>query len=94
MFKPVEVKALPDYKLWLRYEDGVAGEVDLVHLAGQGVFDLWNDYRAFEQVYIGPQGQIAWSEQIDLCPDALYLELTGKKPEDVFSNLKSEGVNA
>lgn len=94
MFKPVEVKAMPDYKLWLRYEDGVAGEVDLAHLAGKGVFDLWKDYRAFEQVYIGPQGQIVWNEQIDLCPDALYLELTGKKPEDVFSNLKREGVKA
>ena len=94
MFKPVEVKAMPNYKVWLRYEDGAAGEVDLAHLAGKGVFEFWNDYQAFEQVYIGPQGQIAWSEQIDLCPDTLYLELTGKKPEDVFSNLKRVGVNA
>lgn len=94
MFKPVEAKALPNYKLWLRYEDGTAGEVDLAHLAGRGVFTLWNDYQAFEQVYIGSQGQIAWHEQIDLCPDALYLELTGKKPEDVFSNLKGVGVDA
>ena len=94
MFKPVEVKARPNYKLWLRYEDGAAGEVDLAHLAGKGVFKLWDDYQAFEQVYIGPQGQIAWTEQIDLCPDTLYFELTGKKPEDVFSNLKRVGVNA
>lgn len=87
MFKPFEVKALPHYKVWLRYEDGAAGEVDLAHLAGKGVFERWNDYQAFEQVYIGSQGQIAWSEQIDLCPDTLYFALTGKKPEDVFSNL-------
>jgi hypothetical protein len=94
MFQPVEVKPLPNYRLWLCYDDGTAGEVDLAHLAGKGVFKLWNDYQAFEQVYIGPQGQIAWSEQIDLCPDALYLALTGKKPEDVFSNLKRVRVDA
>ncbi len=94
MFKPVEVKALPNYKLWLRYEDGTAGEVDLAHLAGKGVFALWNDYKAFEHVHIGPQGQIAWNDQVDLCPDALYLELTGKKPEEVFPNLKGVGLNA
>ena len=94
MFKPVEVKALPNYRIWIRFEDGATGEVDLAHLAGQGVFNIWNDYQIFEQVYIGQQRQIAWGEQIDLCPDTLYLELTGKKPEDVFPNLKGVGVNA
>jgi len=48
----------------------------------------------FDQVHIGSQGQIAWSEQIDFCPDTLYLALTGKKPADVFSILKREGINA
>ena len=94
MFKPIAVKALPNYRLWLRYEDGAAGDVDLAHLVGKGVFKLWIDLQAFEKVYISQHGTIAWSEEIDLCPDALYLELTGKKPEDVFPNLKGTGVNA
>ena len=94
MFKPLEVKALPDYKLWLRYSDGAEGEVDLSDFAGRGVFRLWNDYSAFEGVYIGEQGQIAWSNEIDMCPDALYLRLTGKKPEEVFANLSEMGVDA
>ena len=51
MFKPVQVKPLPSYRLWLKYADGVAGEVNLSHLAGKGVFALWNDYAAFERVY-------------------------------------------
>ena len=38
MLRPVEVKALSDYRLWVRYSDGVTGEVDLSHLAGKGVF--------------------------------------------------------
>ncbi len=75
MFKPVQVKAGPNYKLWLKYADGVEGEVDLSHLAGKGVFSLWDDYAAFEKVYIGNSGQIAWTDEIDICPDTVYMSL-------------------
>lgn len=84
MYKPVEVRPLAGYRLYLRYADGVEGEVDVSSLVGQGVFALWNDVRQFEKVSIGPGGEIRWTEQIDLCPDALYLEITGKSPEDAF----------
>ena len=43
MLKPVEVRALDGYRLWLRYADGTEGEVDLSHLAGKGVFKVWSD---------------------------------------------------
>ncbi|ADI14551.1 DUF2442 domain-containing protein [Truepera radiovictrix] len=90
----IEVRALPDYKLWLHYDDGVVGEVDLSQLVGKGVFKLWNDYRRFEQVVIGPHGELAWGDDIDLCADALYLELSGKRPEEVFASLRTEHVDA
>ena len=93
MFKLLEVKALPDYKLWLRYTDGTVGEVDLSDFAGRGVFKLWDDYSVFEKVYIGEQGQVAWSNELDLCPDALYLRLTGKTPAEVFPNLREMSVD-
>ena len=86
--KPVEVKALEGYRLWIKYSDGVEGVVDLSDLAGKGAFGLWKDYREFEKVYIGAGGAIAWGEEIDLCPDALYLRITGKKPEDLFPKLR------
>jgi hypothetical protein len=94
MFKPVKVKALDGYKLWIEYADGVKGEVNLAHLAGKGVFALWNDYKAFQNVYIGESGEIAWSDEVDLCPDALYLQLTGKTPEEVFPKLRREKIYA
>lgn len=94
MFKPVNVKALQGYKLWIEYADGVKGEVDLSHLAGKGVFALWNDYNVFERVYIGDSGEIAWNDNVDLCADALYLKITGKTPEDVFPTLRREAVYA
>ncbi len=94
MFKPVEVKPLANYRLWLKYADGVSGEIDLTHLAGKGVFSIWNNYDIFKQVYIGRSGQIAWNEDIDICPDALYLQITHQKPEELFPNLQKELVYA
>ena len=89
MLKPIEVKPLPDYKLWLRYSDGVTGVVDLSDLVGQGVFGVWKDPSYFARVRIGDHGAILWDENLDLCPDALYLKITGKTPEELFPNLKS-----
>lgn len=94
MFRPVAVRVLPDFKLWLRYSDGAEGEVDLSDLAGRGVFKLWNDYKAFERAHIGDHGEITWNDEIDLCPDALYMRLTGRRPEDVFPSLREVGTNA
>ncbi|PKO23521.1 MAG: DUF2442 domain-containing protein [Chloroflexi bacterium HGW-Chloroflexi-1] len=90
MFRPVSVRALPGYKLWVKYSDGVEGEANLSHLVGKGVFSLWNDYDAFQKVYIGEHGEIAWSEEIDLCPDAMYMKITDKTPEELFPSLRAE----
>ena len=85
---PVEVKPLDKYRLWVKFSDGVEGIVDLSEFAGRGVFALWNDYREFERVHIGPGGELAWGEQIDMCPDAVYLRVTGKRPEELFPKLR------
>jgi hypothetical protein len=45
-------------------------------------------------VSIGESGEIAWNEEVDLCPDALYMKITGKTPEELFPNLKMEKVYA
>ena len=89
MFEPLEVKALSGYRVWIRYADSEEGEEDLSHLAGQGVFELWEDEQKWENVRVAEDGAIRWSEDVELCPDATYLKLTGKSPEEVFPNLKS-----
>jgi hypothetical protein len=85
MPRAIEVRALPQYRLWLRYDDGVEGEVDLSTLAGHGVFKAWEQKGLFESVRIAPYGAIIWGESLDLCADALYLKLTGRSPDDVFA---------
>lgn len=92
--KVTQVKALKDYKLELRFEDGKGGVVDLSRLVGKGVFAAWNDYEAFKRVRIGESGELAWGEEIDLCPDSLYVQATGQRVEVVFPALKQEPTRA
>ena len=94
MYKITNVKVLQNYKLELSYDDGRQGLVDLSNLAGKGVFSLWNDYDAFRKVKIGSSGELVWNDQVDLCPDSLYLKLTKQKPEDIFPSLKQRAAYA
>ena len=89
MLKPIEVKALFPHRIWIKYSNGEQGNVDLSHLAGKGVFKSWDDPQEFDSVHISQDGAIEWKSGIDLCPDALYMRLTGKAPEEIFSNLKT-----
>jgi len=90
----VRVGVLKDYRIDLHFADGTRGIVDLSALPRQGVLTLWNDYAEFEKVRIGDTGELAWSDQVDLCPDALYLRATGRRPEEVFPGLRRELAQA
>ncbi len=92
--KLLEAQPLDGYKLKLKFADGVAGEVDLSHLAGKGVFAFWNKYENFKRVSIESGRWLAWSDDIDIDADSLYMKLTGKKPEELFPTLKEEHAHA
>ena len=88
MKKVINICVLEDYKLELTFDDGVSGIADLSGLAGKGIFSIWNDYDEFRKVQIAPTGEIAWNDQIDLCPDSLYMKITDKPAEEIFPTLK------
>lgn len=92
--KILEARPLNGYRIWLKFNDGIAGEVGLSHLAGKGVFTFWNDDENFKKVSIENGRSLSWSDEIDLDADSLYLKLTGKKPEDLFPALKEESTYA
>ena len=75
MTRPTEVEPRDGYRLWIRYTDGAAGIVDLSHLAGRGVFKAWQDLTFFRSVSLTANDAVAWGEDIELCPDALYMRL-------------------
>jgi hypothetical protein len=88
------VQVLDGYRLSLIFDNGTTGTVDLSHLAGKGVFSLWLDRKAFESVRIGPSGELVWADQIDLCPDALYLKATGQSVDTLFPAARTESAHA
>ena len=94
MRKITKATALKGYRLELTFDDGVRGEADLSDLAGKGVFAAWRDPAFFRQVRIGASGELEWGEKIGLCPDSLYLRVTGKKPDDLFPSLRRESIHA
>ncbi len=75
----VAAKALSDYRLYLQFEDGVQGIVDLApHLSFRGVFEPLREPEYFAQVRVDPElGTVAWPNGADLDPDVLYARLTG-----------------
>jgi hypothetical protein len=73
MHHVVAVKACGKYRLWIRFDDGTEGEVDLSDFAGKGVFAAWNQSGEFERVYVDTNTHTAaWPGGIDLCPNRLY----------------------
>ena len=73
----VEVKPEPDYSLFVRFQDGVSGRVQLRPEELTGVLAPLHDVRFFEQVFIDC-GAVAWPGEIDLAPDAMYIQVTGQ----------------
>ena len=78
MMRPIKIEPLSDYRLRVRYADGVEGIIDLSDQVGRGVFAPLRDEGFFRKVQIGDRGQIAWSGDLEICPDSVYLEITGK----------------
>jgi hypothetical protein len=72
----VAAEARSNYRLWVRFEDGLEGEVSVAHLVGRGVFTSWSDEAEFRKVYVDrASGTVAWPGNIDLAPDALHSRL-------------------
>jgi len=81
MQKIVAVKAMPGYKIWIKFEDGAEGVTDLSDMAGRGVFIKWKETGFFESVFIDQESHtVAWPGGLDLAPESLYEEITGKNP--------------
>ena len=76
------------YRLHLEYDDGTVGDVDVSDLIGKGVFAALADAAVFDAVTIGEHGEVRWTDDLEICADALYLQLTGKPVEELFPNLK------
>jgi hypothetical protein len=75
----VEVKPLGGKRVFLRFDDGIEGELDLGGLIEfTGVFAPLLDEREFAKVRVDSDlGTIVWPNGADLAPEVLYACLTG-----------------
>ena len=81
----VQVKPLGGYRLFLRFEDGREGEVDIAQLIEfRGVFAPLREKSVFNQVRVDADlGTIVWPGGGDLDPDVLYAQVTGEPLPDL-----------
>jgi len=76
----VAVRHLGGHRLWLRFEDGVEGEVDLRDVIEEfpGVLAALLDPAFVARVRVHPEfGTITWPGELDLDPVVLYCAVRG-----------------
>lgn len=85
-----DVEPRGGYRLWLRFQDGTEGEIDLgPELRFQGVFAPLRDPVAFARVRVNPDlGTICWPNDADWDPLVLYSLLTERPIEALLATLK------
>lgn len=76
-WRVVEAQPLADFKLRVRFVDGLEGIVDmaaLIHSPAAGVFAELADPSRFAQAFVA-YGAVTWPGEIDLAPDVMYAEI-------------------
>src|SRR5437773_1773939 len=71
-----DAKYLGGYRLWLSFNDGLSGELDLAHRLHGEVFEPLKDMRLFGQVRFEPEmDTIVWPNGANLAPEYLHDEI-------------------
>lgn len=72
--KRVEMRT--GYRIWVAFDDGVSGEIDLTNELWGDVFEPLKDPAAFAQLALDPDlGTVVWPNGADLAPEFLYQKL-------------------
>ena len=68
-----EAKYLRDYVIWLRFNDGAEGEIDLEKELEGEVFGPLKDQQLFQKFRVDPELEtVVWENGADLAPEFLY----------------------
>ena len=69
-----DAKALPDYRLWVRFSDKTAGDVDLkdfIVADARPIVAALRDQSAFSAIRV-EMDTVVWANGFDLAPEFLY----------------------
>lgn len=72
----VDVQPRNGWKIWVLFEDGVEGEVDISDLQDMPMFAVLRDRQVFESVYVHPElKMVCWGKDLEISSCGLYDEL-------------------
>lgn len=74
----VSVKTLPDFRVAVRFRDGLEGEVlmrGLIFGPDAGVFASLRDPSLFATAHV-EHNAVTWDGELDLAPDAMHAEIS------------------
>lgn len=72
------------YTLHIKFQDGIEGDVDLSDLVSEGIFKVLQNKELFSKAYSNGYS-LAWSDELEIDADNLYLDITGEKMSRVNS---------
>lgn len=73
MIDVVEARHVNGYTVWLRFEDGTAGEIDLSAELHGPMFEPLQDPEYFARLQVNPDtGTVEWPNGADFAPEFLY----------------------
>lgn len=76
MMDVIEARHVRDYTIWLRFEDGTEGEIDLSAELDGPVFEPLRDHAFFSRFRVNPDtGTIEWPNSADFAPEFLYAKV-------------------
>jgi hypothetical protein len=74
-----ECRAERNYTLWIRFDDGLEGNVNLGDLVLTETYQAISDEETFSRVAIDPiSNAVTWAGGIKLDPEVLYRDLASK----------------
>ena len=73
MIKVIDARYVRDYVIWLRFSDGMEGEVDLRDELFGEVFEPLKDKQFFKKFVVHPEWlTITWPNGADFAPEFLH----------------------
>ena len=87
-----EVKYINDYTIFVSFDDGVSGIIQLNDLVEHGIFQQLKANDRFSKVYT-TGFSIAWSEELEIDAANIYAELTGTISSNYFNNFPNVASN-
>jgi hypothetical protein len=71
-----EARYVGDYTVWVRFEDGTEGEIDLSEELRGPVFEPLLDRSYFARLRVNSEtGTVEWPNGADLAPEFLYAKV-------------------